>query len=108
MWDNSGPAAHEALYEPYVQSIATHTTAFAKPVLLFNGDSHVYASDSPLLATDPLNFMHPGYNVANFHRIVVHGSTFPLEYLRVSIDPTVNAPSSANAFGPFSWQRVIP
>ena len=108
MWDAEKGAAHQALYEPFVQSIATHTTAFAKPVLLFNGDSHVYASDSPLLATDPLNFMHPGYNVTNFHRIVVHGSTLPFEYLRVTIDPTVNAPSSGTAFGPFSWQRVIP
>jgi len=108
MWDASGSAAHEALYEPFVQSIATHTTAFGKPVLLFNGDSHVYASDNPLLATDPLNFMHPGYNVPNFHRIVVHGSTFPLEYLRVTIDPSANAASSATAFGPFSWQRVTP
>ena len=108
MWDGSDTVAHEALYEPFVKSIADHTTAFAKPVMLFNGDSHVYASDSPLLATDPLNFMHPGYNVTNFHRVVVHGSTLPLEYLRLSIDPAVNAPGSANAFGPFSWQRVIP
>jgi hypothetical protein len=108
MWDSEKGAAHQALYEPIVQSVATHTTAFAKPVLMFNGDSHVYKSDSPLSASDPLNFMHPGYDVPNFHRIVVHGSTLPLEYLRFTVDPSQNAPLSDTVFGPFSWARVQP
>jgi hypothetical protein len=46
--------------------------------------------------------------VANFHRIVVHGSTFPLEWLRLTIEPGVNAPATADGFGPFRWERVIP
>jgi hypothetical protein len=45
--------------------------------------------------------------VPNFHRIVVHGSTFPLEWLKVTFKPGVDAPASPNAFGPFSWERVI-
>jgi hypothetical protein len=45
--------------------------------------------------------------VPNFHRIVVHGSTLPLEYLRVRVDPGANSPQSDSAFGPFSWERVI-
>jgi len=44
--------------------------------------------------------------VPNFHRIVVHGSTFPLEWLKLTVDPSVNVPASATAFGPFSWQRM--
>ena len=28
-------------------------------------------------------------------------------WLRITIDPGANAPQSANAFGPFSWTRVI-
>ena len=87
--------------------IATHTTDFGRPVLLFNGDSHVYLSDNPLSAADPLSAMHPGYDVANFHRIVVHGSTLPLEWLRLTVDPHQNAPASDTAFGPFSWEREI-
>ena len=55
----------------------------------------------------PLAFMHPGYDVPNFHRIVVHGSTFPLEWLRLTVDPRGNAPVGDNAFGPFSWERQI-
>lgn len=106
MWDSEKGAAHQAGYEPFVQNIAQHTTAFGKPVLMLNGDSHVYLSDNPLAADDPLNYMHPGYDVPNFHRVVVHGSTFPLEWMRLIIDPRADAPQSSEAFGPFSWERV--
>jgi len=106
MWDPEKGPAHQAGYEPFVQNIAQHTTTFAKPVLLLNGDSHVYRSDNPLSAADPLNYMHPGYDVSNFHRIVVHGSTFPLEWMRLTVDPRANAPQGSESFGPFSWQRV--
>ncbi len=108
MWDPEKGPAHQAGYEPFVQSIASHTLAFGGPVLLFNGDSHVYRSDNPLSASDPLNYMHPGYDVPNFHRIVVHGSTFPLEWLRLTINPRANAPQGPDAFGPFSWERIVP
>jgi hypothetical protein len=105
MWDPEKGVAHQAAYEPFVLKIATLTTAFAKPVLLFNGDSHVYQSSNPLAASDPLNYVHPGYDVPNFHRVVVHGSTTPLEYLRLNVDPKQNAPHGTDAFGPFSWER---
>jgi hypothetical protein len=104
MWDPENGAANLTQYEPLIQRIASLTTSFGKPVLLFNGDSHVYRSDNPLSASDPLNALHPGYDVQNFHRVVVHGSTFPLEWLRLSIDPNASG-SSPNAFGPFSWQE---
>jgi hypothetical protein len=106
MWDPEKGAAHLTGYEPFVKSIAEHTRSFGKPVLLLNGDSHVYLSDNPLSASEALNAMHPGYNVANFHRIVVHGSTFPLEWLRLTVDPRATAANGPNAFGPFSWERV--
>jgi hypothetical protein len=108
MWDAEKGPAHQAGYEPFVQKIAQHTLAFGKPVLMLNGDSHVYLSDNPLSASDPLNYMHPGYNVPNFHRIVVHGSTFPLEWMRLTVDPRANTPQGSNNFGPFRWERVTP
>ncbi|MCW3046048.1 MAG: hypothetical protein JWO74_332 [Solirubrobacterales bacterium] len=107
MWDPEKGVAHQAGYEPFVQSIASYTTDLGKPVLMFNGDSHVYRSDNPLVASDPLSYMHPGYDVPNFHRVVVHGSTFPLEWLRLTVDPGASAPAGASAFGPFSWERMI-
>jgi hypothetical protein len=47
-----------------------------------------------------------GYNVPNFHRIVVHGETMPLEWLKLRVDPAANAPHGLEAFGPFSWKRT--
>jgi hypothetical protein len=108
MWDPEKGAAHQANFEPFVASIASHTLTFGKPVLMFNGDSHVFRSDNPLSSSDPLSFMHPGYDVPNFHRIVVHGSTLPLEWLRFTIDPRSVTATGPDAFGPFSWRRIVP
>jgi hypothetical protein len=126
MWDTADAASHQTNYEPFVSSIASHTTTFGKPVLLINGDSHLYRSDNPLVqgsrcvgeatphaaeapcTTDAWG-QHPFYNVPNFHRIVVHGSTpLPLEYLRLTIHPRAIDPEGSTAFGPFSWERVEP
>lgn len=43
---------------------------------------------------------HPAMDVPTFHRVTVHGSTAPLEWLRLTVDP------HGGAFGPFSWERV--
>jgi len=133
VWDPEKGAAHQANYKSFVNSLATHSRAFGGPVLLFNGDSHVYRSDNPLKAgqpcqiedgastkacsADPAATQIPNYTgvgddvypaVSNLHRVVVHGSTFPMEWLRVTINPGTNAAAGANAFGPFEWQRVQP
>lgn len=97
--------------------MASHTASLGKPVLMLNGDSHFYRSDNPLSSTasctwelatacTSVAFIHPGYEVANFHRIVVHGSTFPLEWLKLTIDPGANG-NSGTSFGPFSWARQV-
>ncbi|MDZ8050694.1 MAG: metallophosphoesterase [Aulosira sp. ZfuVER01] len=120
MWDTEKGIDHQTEYEPIVQSIASHSTAFGKPVLMFNGDSHVYRSDNPLSPTasctwelstpcTSVAYIHPaGYNVPNFHRVVVHGSTSPLEWLKLTINPRANNVSGPNTFGPFSWERIQP
>ena len=126
MWDLDGQPlatakAHLTNYEPIVASLAQHTNALGAPVLLFNGDSHTYRSDNPFSATAPCEIegstpastvpctaqqaadeaaMHPGYAVPGFHRITVHGSTFPLEWLKLTISPRQDG-----TFGPFSWER---
>ncbi|HEY9609483.1 MAG TPA: hypothetical protein V6C93_08960, partial [Allocoleopsis sp.] len=119
MWDTEKGAAHQNQYESLVQSIASHATTFGKPVLMFNGDSHTYRSDNPLSPTAPCTSegsatctsvasIHPGYDVPNFHRVVVHGSTFPFEWLKLTINPKVNNAVGPNTFGPFSWERIQP
>jgi hypothetical protein len=117
MWDLDGKTtAHLTNYEPIVGSLATHTAAFGKPVLLFEGDSHVYRSDNPLEQGAPCAGdagvcshdawqSHPSYDVSNFHRVIVHGSTFPLEWLKLTVTPGGHAPATSTSFGPFSWER---
>lgn len=118
MWDVDGKTpAHLTNYEPIISSLATHTTAFGKPVLLFEGDSHTYRSDNPLAQGAPCTgdagvcasdawTSHPSYDVPNFHRVVVHGSTFPLEWLKLTVTPGAHNPTTATSFGPFSWTRM--
>jgi hypothetical protein len=120
MWDTSDAPAHQTNYEPIIAAMASNAQTYGKPVLYFNGDSHVYRSDNPLrqgstcytesaACTKDAWGQHPYYDVPNFHRIVVHGSTFPLEWLKLTIDPRSaweNA-STPTSWGPFSWQRQI-
>jgi len=106
VWDPEKGAAHQTGYEPIVATVANGATQLGAPVLMLNGDSHAFLSDNPLSPSDPLAAMHPGYDVPNFHRIVVHGSTLPLEYLRLTIDGDPAA--GVETFGPFSWERVAP
>ena len=52
MWDQDGAStgkAHLTQYKQFIDKIAAKTLAFAKPVLLINGDSHNYRSDNPLV-----------------------------------------------------------
>jgi hypothetical protein len=126
MWDLDGKdASHLSQYEPLIAEMAARASTFGKPVLLINGDSHVYRSDNPLKQGQPCVIdpgsgeqavpcsdddwnQHPSYDVSNFHRIVVHGSTFPLEWLKMTIDPGKNSGGDTDgAFGPFTWARQI-
>ena len=135
MWDLDGsPVAHLANYEVFISSIASHALAFGKPVLLLEGDSHHYRSDNPFKQGQPCVFEAPSgtdtvdcnsipasatftpdawtnhqiVDVPNIRRIVIHGSTAPLEWIRLTIAPGTNAPAGPTAFGPFSWERIIP
>src|SRR5262249_32593417 len=133
MWDRDGNAvSHLANYEPVIAGIASHATAFGGLVLLFNGDSHIYRSDNPLKQGQPCVTEsgsgvqnctaiadsstwtqdawnnYPSPDVSNFHRVTVHGSTFPLEWLKLTVNPEAHNPAGANAFGPCSGRRVQP
>src|SRR5215510_12648054 len=48
MWDTADKPEHQTNYEPIIAAIASNATAYKKPVLYLNGDSHVYRSDNPL------------------------------------------------------------
>lgn len=131
MWDLDGTAladGHIANYRPFIDAIASQARGFRGSVLLINGDSHKYRSDNPFIAGAPCvievgdgtaattacpddafaNQTYSAGNVPNFHRLVVHGSVFPLEYTRLSVNPRASYAATPTSFGPFRWERVIP
>lgn len=103
MWDPEAVAPGGSglyKYTPFVQKLAYLSVRFRRPVLLLNGDSHVFLADQPL--ADPLSTtgqIHHAQSVPNLTRIVVQGSTNkPAEWLRLTVDP--HKPQ------PFSWVNV--
>jgi hypothetical protein len=103
MWD---PAAIVpggdglSAYTPFVRQLAYFSLQFGRPVLLLNGDSHLFEADRPL--ADPASAtgqIHGAPAVPNLTRITVQGSTNkPAEWLRLTID--THTPNV------FSWQNV--
>lgn len=88
-------------YTLFVHELANLSLRFGRPVLLINGDSHVFGSDRPLADPDsPTGRIHGAPSVPNLTRITVQGSTSaPAEWLRLTIDP--------HAPGVFSWENVV-
>ncbi len=83
-----------------VQKLADLAVLFDKPVLLINGDSHLYQADYPQAdQTSATGKIHNTQAVPNLTRITVQGSTNnPAEWLRLTIDP--RSPEV------FSWENV--
>ena len=101
MWDPAavtGDGLGE--YTHFVKTLADLSVQYGRPVLLINGDSHVYGTDHPL--ADPASatgLIHGTQAVPNLTRITVQGSTSgPAEWLRLTID--THAPQV------FSWVNV--
>lgn len=106
MWDPAAlPTATPAgdgldQYTPFVTRLAALATKFKRPVMLLNGDSHVYGSDTPLAdPNSPTGVIHKTPAVKNLTRITVQGSTNgPAEWLRLTIDPNLKQV--------FNWTNV--
>jgi hypothetical protein len=104
MWDPEAAASDgDGLggYTFFVHELANLVLRFRRPVLLINGDSHVYGADRPL--ADPASAtgkMHGAPAVPNLTRITIQGSTnAPAEWLRLKIDP--------GAGEVFRWDNVV-
>jgi hypothetical protein len=103
MWDPAQVAAGGDglnFYDAFVQQLAARVVAYGKPVLLVNGDSHLFESDQPL--ADPASatgVIHPvGFPVPNLTRVTVDGSTNFHDWVKLVVDPSAPAV--------FSWTRV--
>jgi hypothetical protein len=99
MWDATSALSG---FNGVVQQMGNLAAAFGKPVLILEGDSHLFRVDQPFTSASPLFTLHPSTPIApNVTRIVVEGSAAGrTEYLRLTVDPK-NDPSSL-----FSWERV--
>ena len=88
-------------YTGFVNELASLSVHFGRPVLLINGDSHLFEVDQPLAdPASPTGLIHGTQAVPNLTRITVQGSTNkPREWLRLTIDP--RSPQI------FSWENVV-
>ncbi len=102
MWDPNitGDPANYSGFTTFVQRLASLTKSFGRPVLLLNGDSHVYVADRPLADKTAKNsaIYGVGFDVPNLSRVTVDGSADANGYLRLKIDPKSKAV--------FSYERV--
>ena len=104
MWDPEAlVAGGDGLnnYDGLVQELANLTIKFRRPVLLLNGDSHIFHADQPLAdPTSATGLIHRTQAVPNLTRITVQGSTnLPGEWVKITIDPSTPAV--------FSWENVV-
>ncbi len=106
MWDPEALPANGGTgldhYTPLVTELAGLSLEFGRPVLLLNGDSHMFRVDYPLADPSDANGMiHDTAAVPNLTRIVVQGSAdfSPWEWLKLTIDPKDP--------GVFSWENVV-
>jgi hypothetical protein len=108
MWDpafsgvNDQPASYDH-FTDFVHELASQSLAWERPVLLLNGDSHLFVDDHPLSASAPAyqrTMFGLSQPVPNLRRITINGSTSPChEWLKLTIDPL--------ATGIFSYGRVL-
>jgi hypothetical protein len=77
-------------YDEIVKRLAVQAHQFQKPVVLFEGDSHLFRVDHPFTPGDPLYSKYDiPVDAPNLTRVVVQGSTnCPHAYLRLHVDPT--------------------
>jgi hypothetical protein len=104
MWDPAALiAGGDGLsnYTILVHELAQRSLHFGRPVLLINGDSHVFGADQPLAdPTSATGLIHNTPPVPNLTRITLQGSTnAPVEWLRLTIDP--RSPQV------LSWENVV-
>lgn len=102
MWDASAIAADQVSgFTALVQALAQRARTFHEPVLLLNGDSHLYSSDRPLAdpAAESSRIFGVRRGAPNLVRVTVQGSTnVPHEWLKLHVDPSTPEV--------FSWERV--
>jgi hypothetical protein len=74
-------------FQTIVQAIAAQSATFGKPVVLLNGDSHVFTVDHPLASGSSwLSFYGVNTPAPNLTRVTVDGSTGVNNWVKVTVD----------------------
>lgn len=96
MWDSTSALNG---FDDVVKHIGNLAAAFGKPVLILEGDSHLFHVDQPFTPSSPLFKLHPSTPIApNVTRLVVEGDGNRTEYTRLTVNPKAGAL--------FTWERV--
>jgi PKD repeat protein len=77
-------------FSPLVKAIAAEASAYNKPVFLFNGDTHTFASDKPLASSTWLSYYGITTAVPNLSRITIQGGPNVAEWLKVTVVSTAD------------------
>lgn len=83
----SNSPADQTPYRPIVQTIAEETLRFGGPVYLFNGDTHEYVTEQPLVRRSKWRDIYDVPTVENLTRITIDGDRNHRNYLKVTIRP---------------------
>jgi hypothetical protein len=95
MQADTWPGGQDDGFTEILQRLAALAVEYGKPVLVVQGDTHVYKTDNPLLSGDAVHGITT--SVPNLTRLVVQGETTS-EWLKLRIDPRTQYV--------FSWERI--
>jgi len=85
MFVGTPSTTYRTAFQSIVHTIAAESVAFKRPVFLFNGDSHSFASNKPLTKPTWLSFYGISGPVNNVPRITVEGGTSVDEWVKVNV-----------------------
>lgn len=88
-------STYKSGFQKIVQTIASQSLSFARPVFLINGDSHSYRSDKPLTSSTFKSYYGITSSVWNLSRITIMGGTS--EWTRFTVVSTSSV---------LQWQRM--
>ena len=97
-WNGVTPEGYSA-FKPLVQTLVEESSAFDGEVYLFDGDSHIFVTDSPLAAGSRwLDFYGVQGSADNLTRVTVDGSAQNTNYLKVWVNK--------GRTGVLSWKQI--
>ncbi|HEY8721149.1 hypothetical protein [Pengzhenrongella sp.] len=84
MFTGSPGSTYKTAFKSIVQTISAESLAFARPVFLFNGDTHIFLMDHPLTTSKWLSFYGLTKSVPNLTRITIEGGSTLDEWAKVN------------------------